>query len=229
MKLERLILVALALWLALELARDHFDGATDSAIAAMRTDSLISTLEERGWAVETAQEVTAREMMILDLVDDTTRLARELAHALEDARMAGAEVRAVGELVASATAALQLQGQAFGPDTVYAPELLPDSIIYEVRDSTFGGRFSVAPRLPGWPLTGNLSALIRGVITVTEAGDGRVIFAAIASDPRVALAFQSAYWTPPASTVRCSLEQRAVSAALGSLLTVGAGVAWALR
>lgn len=203
--------VVLALLIVTHLAKDAFDGQPeDEMVARLQTDSMIARLEAGGMVVIPAQEYQHINLTVLDLADDTTAKAAQIRWLFGQLDLAGAQLRAYTEMSVRAEAELEGEGRAFG-DTIMVPQALPDSVAFALQDrgGTFGGTATVFPRQSPWEVRVSMVALVKGIVTVTEAPDGRVVIGALPADPRVSMALENAYWSPPPPIRVCTVSQQA--------------------
>ena len=212
---ERLALLVATGTVMVLLVRDGCRGKppVDPA-AGLRTDVMIERLEADGWEVVEAEAQSDLIATLAALEGDTARLNRRVAEMARQAFVAGAELRAVTELQLQAETALRLAGEVHetaetlpGPETASGGDnATPDSVTSTFGDGVFSGRVSYFPAPSEFGL--ELRARIAAALVITEAADGRTLFSAAPSDPRVNLQLQASSWQPPAPLQVCSLGQK---------------------
>ena len=182
-------------------------------VAPLRTDHMIETLRDEGWTVVTAEEYGEMKWSIADLETDTSTLRRKVRELLQAAQIAGAEVRAVTEMRAEAETALRLSGEAHS-DTLMRLERqyadvprVADSVTATFDDGVFSGRVAYFPRSTELGLL--VGARIDAALAGTEGADGRVLFSAVPSDPRVRISLDRAQWSPPEPVRVCPIMHQA--------------------
>ncbi len=184
-------------------------------VAVARTDQMIAILQDSGWVVQTAATASDLTSRLSKLEGDTTRLARQMRALAEQAQIAGAEVRGMAELRAEASTSLQLQAEQYGDsllrlsrDPTYAGVArgLVDSVTAHFDDGVFAGRVSYYPYRSQFGL--DFLARFGAALAITNQPDGRVLFAAIANDPRIKLTLENPLWSPPPPMQVCSIGTR---------------------
>jgi hypothetical protein len=154
------------------------------------------------------------------------RLAGRVKQLLEEAKLAGAKVRALTELQVEASTSLTLQAEQ--PDTLmrlsrdplYASVArgLVDSVFARFDDGVFAGRVAYFPMRGQFGL--DFRAQFAAALAITDQPDGSVLFAAVPSDPRIRLTLTNSIWVPPPSADVCTWGQRGKAAVVGSLATL---------
>lgn len=211
---ERAILALLAVLLLACVARDQLRPKPDP-VAPLRTDQMIAVLQDSGWVVVTAKQAGNLAWKVTDLERDTTTLGRKVRELARQATIAGAQIRALSELHASAADTMLVPAVAH--NNAETMPLLSDSLTAAFDDGVFSGRVAYFPR------PSQFSVLVQAQIAletaITQGADGRVLFSAVPSDPRVKLALEGAVWSPPPPVRVCTWTQRGRAALVGGGLT----------
>lgn len=189
-----------------------------------RTEELIRQLADQGWAVTRAEAVGDLTGALLAARDSTDALSVLYADAARQASLLGGRVASLTELLAEAEANLAGAAQR---DTVYVEGEQRERAFINFDDGVFAGRVAYL-FAPVDSFSVELRARIEAALTMTEAPDGTMLFAATSADPRVRLSLGSASWSPPAPVQVCSWRTRGRWTAFGGFLGVLGGM-WISR